>query len=287
MTPGFLQRLHADRSLLPFAVVDGALFTDLPAELAQLGGDHQRLYLGELEPEVARVAPWLVPLPPGSPAAAWWAARPGEACEGITGLAACDGLIALRRHLRTLTTVIHPDGETVLFRFYDPVVLNQVMPLLNDAQQARLFGPLVELWADLESGGGPIVHLRRPIAEPPPRGPLRLTQEQIEALDGHANARLHREIADFLTGKFPKVAEALGHEELLALVARADDEASEFGLETERDIARWSTLSLLAGEGFARSVEAVPILRPLKSDPDAGPANARAVENLIRTLSGH
>jgi hypothetical protein len=151
----------------------------------------------------------------------------------------------LRRHLRTLTTVIHPDGETVLFRFYDPVVLNQVMPLLDNAQQARLFDPLVELWADLESGGGPIVHLRRPIAEPPPRGPLRLTQEQIEALDRTAEKAFENELVQQLQQDYPDTWGQLSADVRGDMVRGALAKAREYGLSWESSLTAF--LHLMAG----------------------------------------
>lgn len=240
MRPDLLERLHADPDLTAFAVVDGALVDALPGTLAGLGCVHYCLYLGELSPDLAAVAPWLVMLPPGSAAATWWAGQPAGACAGITGLSTTPDAIALRRHLRTLTTVLQPRGETgeetVLLRFYDPVVLNQLMPLLDDAQQARLFGPLAELWAEPEGGGPPIVHLRRPFAGAVPPGLLRLSAEQVAALDANAVRRFEAGLAAQLQEDYPDTWGQLAEPVRLMMVGGALDKARGYGLTWESSL---------------------------------------------------
>ena len=100
------------------------------------------LFQGQLEPEVAELAPYLLELPRQGPLCDWllsgWGSHWGvyllapEAME----------LAALRRQLRQLGLVYGPAGETLLFRWYDPRVLGQVAAQLELAQLQVLFGPL-------------------------------------------------------------------------------------------------------------------------------------------------
>lgn len=286
MRPQLMDRLYGDPSLTAFAVIDGAACDGLPGELARLESVHYCLYLGEIAPDLAAVAPWLVMLPHGSEVAQWWAARPAGAGEGITGLSTTPDVIALRRHLRTLTTVVQPGGATVLFRFYDPVVLNQVLPLLDDAQQARLFGPIAELWAEPATGGPPIVHLRRPSPEPPPRGLLRISETQMAELDAQAVRSFEQRLVEFLERRFPEVTTQLPPDHLPNLARTACKRGPEYGLVTERDLARWAFLALFMGEDFMERPEAEGAFTPLSEDPDAGPANQRTLEYIVNRLSG-
>ena len=49
----------------------------------------------------------------------------------------------LRHHLRKLTLVEMPGKGAVYFRFYDPRVLREVLPVFDDAQRAQFFGDAV------------------------------------------------------------------------------------------------------------------------------------------------
>ena len=131
------EALFADPALWTYAVIDSAARPDL------LDGVPQTcLIVGRLDPEVAVVAPWLVPLTPDSPVLAALAAGWGRN-KAIFVLSRYN-LGPLRRHLRTVTLARVPDGRTVYFRFCDPRVLRDVMPVLTETQRQRLFGTAVE-----------------------------------------------------------------------------------------------------------------------------------------------
>lgn len=130
-----------ESELRAYAVVDGAARLDLLATLYDLDAERACLFIGDLEPEVAAVAPWLVPLP--GPDGPFEALSTGWGGAQAIYVRSALPLAPLRRHFRTLTMVETPDRKTVFFRFYDPRVLRSVVPIFTPAQRSRLFGKAV------------------------------------------------------------------------------------------------------------------------------------------------
>jgi hypothetical protein len=124
-----------------FAILDGASAPNLVKNLYQHEPEYCCLYRGELEPDMATVAPYLVRL---------------EAESNFTELVLGEGwgthwgsfvvspanLRALRDHFRAFHTVELPDQRTVLFRYYDPRVLRNFLPVCNAGELATFFGPV-------------------------------------------------------------------------------------------------------------------------------------------------
>jgi hypothetical protein len=101
----------------------------------------------------------------------------------------------LFKHLRSLNKVLVPQEhgkadelEAVIFRHADGNVLASVLPVLDEARFARLFGPALALTFHApdfpDEQGWPVRRavLPLPAANPPP-GMLALTQSQLSILD--------------------------------------------------------------------------------------------------------
>ncbi len=136
-------RLWPDDEHATFAVLDGAGIPDL---LDRLYGapalEFACLFEGDIEADIAEVAPYLVRVLPGSELADWLVAGWGE-CRGIfaQGPAALE-LSALRRHFRKLTMAYGADMRPLLFRFYDPRVLRFQLAECGAARLNDFFGPV-------------------------------------------------------------------------------------------------------------------------------------------------
>lgn len=131
-----------DGELLSYAVLDGASVPDL---LDQLYGDEPPefvcLYRGELDPDLAEVAPYLVQLSPESAFTKWLL----ENCLGNHWgifVTSTEDIETLRRHFRNFLMVKNPEGKQVYFRFYDPRVLRVFLPTCKAEEMETLFGPL-------------------------------------------------------------------------------------------------------------------------------------------------
>ena len=87
-----------------FTILDGASVRDLPANLVSFNPEHICLYRGELEPDMAEVAPYLVILELDAPFTDWVLSQGWGKHWGIFGIAQ-GGLPSLRKHFRNFLTV--------------------------------------------------------------------------------------------------------------------------------------------------------------------------------------
>ena len=123
-----------------FALVDGAAAPKLVKSLFEVRPQYCCLYPGELPPDLALVAPYLVQLDPERP----FAALLMEAWGSHWGLfvSSASDLRTLRDHFRQFHKVELPDQRTVIFRYYDPRVLRIFLPVCNPLELAQFFGPV-------------------------------------------------------------------------------------------------------------------------------------------------
>jgi hypothetical protein len=126
-----------------FALLDGA---GIPTLLDKLYGaaslEFECLYSGELAPDVAQVAPYIVRLEAGTDFAAWVLAGWGEQRGIFVHVGEGVDMPLLRRHFRKLNMVYGPDASPLLFRYYDPRVMGQILPSCDAAQLKDMFGPV-------------------------------------------------------------------------------------------------------------------------------------------------
>ena len=103
-----------------YAIVDGAADSRL-YDLITSSYDYACLYSGEYDTETRKALPYIVAMQNGEKFSKIWASHEAGQFWGIlckTGMS----LAQFRRHLRLFTTAQLPDGEVVMFRFWDPRV---------------------------------------------------------------------------------------------------------------------------------------------------------------------
>ena len=133
-----------------YVILDGA---QNPGLLDALYADHaprwRCLFTGQLEPDMATVAPYLVEL---DPSAAFTRRLMGEGWGQNWGvfLASQLALPALWRHVRQQVHVYGPNMESLYFRFYDPRVMRTYLPTCSPHQLAEFFGPVDFYFAEAE-----------------------------------------------------------------------------------------------------------------------------------------
>ncbi|MDD5296178.1 MAG: DUF4123 domain-containing protein [Rhodocyclaceae bacterium] len=136
-------RLWLDEENAAFALLDGAGIPKLLDKLYGEGGpEFECLYTGELAPDIAEVAPYIVRLEPGSLFLDWLFSRWGQNWGVFAVVPAKLELAAVRRHFRKLNIVYGPNGSPLLFRYYDPRVLGIFASSCNGKQLRDLFGPV-------------------------------------------------------------------------------------------------------------------------------------------------
>lgn len=130
-----------------YAVLDGASIPDLPARLYDLRPPHVCLYRGELEPDLAEVAPYLVNLVPGADFTNWLLDNCWGKHWGIFAQTQFS-LVEVRKHFRRFLTVHDESGNPMLFRYYDPRVLNKFLPVCKADELAQIFERVVTFFAE-------------------------------------------------------------------------------------------------------------------------------------------
>jgi len=124
-----------------YAVLDGASVPDLLEHLCRCQPEYECLYRGDLKPDLAHVAPYLVRLEPESETTGWVLEQGWGHHWGIFATSPAD-LRAMRRHFRTFLIVHDSDGKPLYFRYYDPRVLRVYLPTCNAEELATVFGPV-------------------------------------------------------------------------------------------------------------------------------------------------
>jgi Domain of unknown function (DUF4123) len=136
-----------------FAVLDGAAIPNLLPVLYRIRPPFECLYRGELNPDMAEVAPYLVQLEPASEFTQWVLTQGWGKSWGIFVSTKAD-LTTLRRHFRAFLTVHDENGRPLLFRFYDPRVLRFYLPTCNAGELAIFFGRVDSYLVESETAAG-------------------------------------------------------------------------------------------------------------------------------------
>jgi len=142
--------LFNEQSATAFAILDGASVGDLPANLASFNPQHICLHRGELEPDMAEVAPYLAILEQDSPFTEWVLSHGWGNHWGIFGLAQAKWP-ALRNHFRSFLRVPDETGRSLYFRYYDPRVWRDFLPESNSDELKTVFGPMISYLVEGEA----------------------------------------------------------------------------------------------------------------------------------------
>lgn len=145
------QNLLSDRTKL-FCILDGATVPELPMRLYEMRPPNYCLFSGELEPDMAYVAPYVINLLPGHRFTDWTF----ENFDKNWGIFAhsLHSIKEMRRHFRALIDVYDEQGNPMIFRFYDPRVLRQFLPACNAGELKTFFGKIQQYFAEAEDAEG-------------------------------------------------------------------------------------------------------------------------------------
>ncbi len=124
-----------------YAVLDGARNTGIHPAVLQSECEFECLYAGELEPDLAQAAPYLVKLARDRPFADLLIRQGWGDSWGIF-VRSSTAFRDLRRHLRKFLMVYDPALKPMYFRYYDPRVLRMFLPTCNEEELATIFGPV-------------------------------------------------------------------------------------------------------------------------------------------------
>jgi hypothetical protein len=262
-----------------FAVLDGALFDDLPGDLEKAGFSSRSLFLDHADIEFERAGPWLLALDDERALDHAHALATAQPCAVFWSCA--EGEMVLWRHLRTLNEALIPlEGEPdpqidpqaqyqrVMFRHWDPNVLAALMPVLDAAQFARVLGPAAQIAINAPDYGG-LRRIPRPDDLPlAPQGPLRIAPDQMDALTDAMVHSSRLKIARYLKRNVPGHFHGIDDEFLWGAAIASEKTADELGIETERGRARWAYVMMLSDGKAAGLPEVRGFIRSGSASPD-------------------
>lgn len=263
------------------AILDCCDAPDLYAKVRELGEDRAIcLYRGELDPEVAAEAPYLVRVDPEL--VDWLHANVWKIPWGIFAISEADPRV-LRKHFRRFLIVQDDAGDAVYFSYYDPRVLSIFLPTCTEEELRAFLGPVRAFSiADPQNGGATYFFRDAPvrptaaaptITDPPP---LRIRPEQMEAFAQDARKRFEDHMARSIRRLFPAVWKKEGEERTQARIRYGIERAAHHGIEEDRDVRRYIHLMYRLGNQFDTTAWAQAILTQRQTRPKEKLAALRA-----------
>ncbi|MHB2247429.1 DUF4123 domain-containing protein [Pseudomonas fitomaticsae] len=150
-----------------YAMLDGARDPRIEPLVRTSYAEFSCLYSGELSPDLSAAAPYLLHLDPQQPYTRQLLEKSwGQSWGCIAVVPARVTLEDLRNHLRTLLRAKDPDGNWLVFRFYDPRVLRVYLPTCTTEERHTLFGPVVKFIAETGTGHSLISYMIDPAGGP-------------------------------------------------------------------------------------------------------------------------
>ena len=151
MTKEKLEQLLFDGRTNAFALLDAAALENLRMHFFEMNPPHYCLFRGELAPDMAENAPYLVGLVRGERFTDWLLSQKAGNHYGVYAKSR-QSLIEMRRHFRDLLTVHDEAGKPMIFRYYDPRVLSQFLPTCAAIELNAIFGSVESYIAETENG---------------------------------------------------------------------------------------------------------------------------------------
>ena len=143
------QFLFSDRAHL-YAVLDGVMVPDLPQVLYTENVPSECLRSGDLTPDLAYTAPYLVGLKKDSKFADWVLKEAFGKHWGIF-IQSARSMVETRNHLRRLLSAYDERGNPLQFRYYDPRVLRKYLPTCNVGELKTFYGQASSVFTESDT----------------------------------------------------------------------------------------------------------------------------------------
>jgi hypothetical protein len=121
-----------------YAVIDGAACPELRFKIYDWEPQSTCLWSGELEPDLQEVAPYMVLLDRDSTFTDWLITQGWDNHWNIF-ITSRLNFKAFRKQIRKLLLVKSPEGQNMVFRFYDPRVMEMFLPTCSEEQLKEIF----------------------------------------------------------------------------------------------------------------------------------------------------
>lgn len=108
---------------------------------------------------------------------------------------------------------------------------------------------------------------------------IRIGAAQQAAIDEACKEGFHDRLVSWLREQLPEVTAALDDDQLKERIQAAEEEGAEYGIETERAIAKWTYLILVT----SGKMSSLPGLREYMAAPEPSPSEK--VDQLMQWLA--
>lgn len=236
---------------LPAALIlDGVSLSDLPKKLYDWSVQpaFEPLYLETTQAPLVDVSPCLVAIEgQDDPVLNQYLSLVDDDC-GYLLFSSAPWEVQVQ-HLRWLTRVQMPSGDTVLLRLADPAVFSTLLSRATTDQRASLLGPFERMvMPDPLSGVWREFKQQAQILEVSNQLPYRLSDEQLSALGDVSFQQVVARLDLHMKTNFPAYGAEWGQAARRAELTQLADNAYALGFCSERDIYLYAGIFGLLGE---------------------------------------
>jgi hypothetical protein len=275
-----LQTLPTELPLHYYLIADAAQDKQHPSVLLHesLGTRSQCLLTFDQGPDLDAAAPHLMTFPQfDADAESWqWLFGYGPSVPAAFSIIASPlSFDELYVHLHAMTEVVLPDGEEMIFAFWDPAILGTLVGQRDDrtlhvpgpaltTRECGKFLSCVTAWWYWDRDGGMHQIVKDSNAEGGKEVvlPLKLTQTQVDML---VEASVPDHILSYINANRPGILADLPVQERYARVEKHLKEARKLNLRGMRDILDYVCASLIYGDRMIESQEIATLLQKVKS----------------------
>jgi hypothetical protein len=257
-----------------YVIADSAQSRQLPSAVLDAGARTRCLLGANQGTPLAAEAPHLVSLcGPDAASAAWrWIDLHAKRAPSVTVIASMAEFDALFSHLQKFTEVRLPDGDTMIFAFWDPAILGTLNgqpddptlhvkgPIFTEAQRGAMFEHIDAWWYWDRDGG------RRACIVPAPLAvdvvlPLQLVQAQV---DGLVEASVPDHVLYYLDLNQPLLLAKLPRSQRYAFVSSAIQDGRDLGLEEMQDLVNYVCAALIYKDRLRHDAQILRLLDAVK-----------------------
>jgi hypothetical protein len=274
------QALPQASDLRFYAIVDSAQDARLLASLhAKASNVQSQCLLADVNgPELSKAAPHVVALPPFAEDSDAWllAFRSGASNPAsVSIIASHREFTALYAHLASFTDIVLPDGDEMIFAFWDPAILGTLMgqkddstlhvpgPVLSARQRSRLLAGISAWWYWDRNGQ---LHQMRDDAPQADADqvvlPLKLTSVQVDML---VEASVPDHLLGYIKENRPQLLLDLSATEQYSRVEQHLLEARKLNLRGMQDIINYICAGLIYGTQLQRDSIMTDLLNNVKT----------------------
>lgn len=266
-----------------YLILDGSQIDNIIKTIYQLEKSVSLdvLFINTRFTELQEVSPVLVNVAPDSPL--WQKFETDWQEDAGIHITADKDIYTIGNHLRSALQA-KINQQPVLFRFYDPRILQLWFETINQEERNQFMGPITNLYLP-SVNGKPAIEYQNDhdlVWETPDTIWIELNDNQLAHLVQAKKYQIHKQIKADLKDCFPEKMQALNEAQQTQLISQSEQKARSFGSDTAKDIYYWSIIILHKGSDFPNN-ETDPIYQAILADQNYSPQDR--LNNLLLELA--